>query len=84
MCSNAIQFQNVGHPSNAVSAYKWTSSEQKIQVSDVLYGSKMIKKAKKDDKEDASLKKEKSRGGNQQQKLSKKAPINISLNFVVN
>ena len=29
----------------------------KIQVSDILYGSKMTKKVKKEDEEDASLKK---------------------------
>ena len=63
-CTNAIQFQNVGHRSNAAQASKWTSIKQEIQVSDVLYGSKITKKVRKEEKEDSLFKRGKISGRN--------------------
>ena len=42
-----FSFKFLGHRSDAVRAYKRTSTEQQIEVSDILYCSKMTKKAQK-------------------------------------
>ena len=84
-------FKIVGHRSNAVRAYKRTSSEQEIKVSDILYGADLAKKPRKEkegDKAECTVPVKTPNNETEKNevefKAAEKMPINICFNFKLN